>query len=75
MTQTRLTELMTGRTFDYAVKDRDLSAEPVVLDVRGLSRPGQYDDISLTIRRGEILGLTGRLGSPAGRNSLSRCSA
>ena len=34
MTQTRLTELMTGRTFDYAVKDRDLSAEP-----RGARRP------------------------------------
>ena len=63
MTQTRLTELMTGRTFDYAVKDRDLSAEPVVLDVRNLSRPAQYEDVSLTIRRGEILGLTGRLGS------------
>ncbi len=69
MTQTRLTELMTGRTFDYAVKDRDHSLAPVMLDVRNLSRPGQYDDISLTIRRGEILGLTGRLGS--GRTELA----
>ncbi len=69
MTQTRLTELMTGRTFDYAVHDRDLSAAPVVLDVRGLSRPGQYEDVSLQIRRGEVLGLTGRLGS--GRTELA----
>ncbi len=69
MTQTRLTELMTGRTFDYAVRDRDLSGAPVVLDVAGLSRPGQYADVTLQIRRGEILGLTGRLG--AGRTELA----
>lgn len=69
MTQTRLTELMTGRTFDYAVQDHDLSAAPIVLDVKGLSRPGEYDDVSLQIRRGEILGLTGRLGS--GRTELA----
>jgi simple sugar transport system ATP-binding protein len=69
MTQTRLTELMTGRTFDYTVHDRDLSAASLVLDVRSLSRPGQYEDVSLQIRRGEILGLTGRLGS--GRTELA----
>lgn len=69
MTQTRLTELMTGRTFEYAVQDRDLSAFPVVLDVQGLSRPGEYEEVSLQIRRGEILGLTGRLGS--GRTELA----
>ena len=69
MTQTRLTELMTGCSFDYAVHDRDLSAAPVVLEVRNLSRPGQYEDVSLQIRRGEILGLTGRLGS--GRTELA----
>ena len=69
MTQTRLTELMTGRTFDYAVHDRDLADAPVVLDVRDLTRPGEYEGVSLTIRRGEILGLTGRLGS--GRTELA----
>ena len=69
MTQTRLTELMTGRTFDYAVHDRDLAGAPVVLDVRDLTRPGEYEGVSLTIRRGEILGLTGRLGS--GRTELA----
>ncbi len=69
MTQTRLTELMTGRTFDYAVHDRDLAGAPVVLDVRDLSRPGEYEGVSLTIRRGEILGVTGRLGS--GRTELA----
>ena len=69
MTQTRLTELMTGKTFDYAVQRRDLSQAPVVLLVETLSRAPDYADISLTIRRGEIVGLTGRLGS--GRTELA----
>ena len=69
MTQTRLTELMTGKTFNYAVQERDLSDAPVVLAVENLSRAPDYFDISLTIRRGEIVGLTGRLGS--GRTELA----
>ena len=69
MTQTKLTELMTGKTFDYAVRKRDLSGEPVVLSVEKLSRAPEYADISFTIRRGEIVGLTGRLGS--GRTELA----
>ncbi len=69
MTQTRLTELMTGKTFDYAVQERDLSSAPVVLSVENLSRAPDYANVSLTIRRGEIVGLTGRLGS--GRTELA----
>jgi simple sugar transport system ATP-binding protein len=69
MTQTRLTELMTGRTFDYAVRTTDLSGAPVVLQVEGLSRRGEYDAVSFCVKRGEILGVTGRLG--AGRTELA----
>jgi simple sugar transport system ATP-binding protein len=69
MTQTRLTELMTGRTFDYAVRTTDLSAAPVVLQVEDLTRRGEYDAVSFAIRKGEILGVTGRLG--AGRTELA----
>ncbi|WP_126225952.1 sugar ABC transporter ATP-binding protein [Burkholderia ambifaria] len=69
MTQTRLTELMTGRTFDYAVRKTDLTDAPVVLRVDNLSRRGEYDGVSLTVRRGEIVGITGRLG--AGRTELA----
>jgi simple sugar transport system ATP-binding protein len=69
MTQTRLTELMTGKTFDYVVSNREMSDRPAVLEVDHLSRPGQYEDVSLTIHEGEIVGLTGRLGS--GRTELA----
>ena len=69
MTQSRLTELMTGKTFDQSVRARDHAASPVVLRVEGLTRAGDYEDVSLTIRRGETLGLTGLLG--AGRTELA----
>jgi simple sugar transport system ATP-binding protein len=71
MTQTRLTELMTGKTFDYAVSRRDLSAHRPVLEIDGLSRANQYEDVSLTVREGEIVGLTGRLGSGRTEFALS----
>ena len=39
---------------------RDLSAAPVVVAVEALTRAPEYQDISFTIRKGEIVGLTGR---------------
>ena len=69
MTQARLTELMTGKTFDTQARPRDLAAAPSVLAVEDLSRRPEYEHVSLTVRRGEIVGLTGRLGS--GRTELA----
>jgi len=69
MSQSRLTELMTGKTFDQAVAAKSYDKAPVVLEVNGLSRNNEYRDVSLTIRRGETLGLTGLLG--AGRSELA----
>ena len=43
--------------------------EPL-LEVRGLSRKGKFHDVSFTVRRGEILGIAGMLGS--GRTELLR---
>lgn len=69
MTQSRITELMTGRTFDQNVRARDVAQNPVILSVKGLSRPGEFSDISFDLRRGETLGITGLLG--AGRTELA----
>ncbi len=69
MTQSRVTELMTGRNFDSAVIAGDHDDQPVVLSVRGLTREGEFQDVSFDLRRGETLGITGLLG--AGRTELA----
>ncbi len=69
MTGDRLGELMTGKTFAYKTRDAARALGPPVLSVRRLSRTGDYRDIDLEVRAGEIVGITGRLGS--GRTELA----
>lgn len=69
MSQSRLTELMTGRTFDQTVAAQDRSAAPVVLEMAGLTRRGEFADVSFRLHQGEVLGLTGLIG--AGRTELA----
>lgn len=68
MTQRRLGELMTGQDITPALRPAAVFSKPV-LELRSLSREGEYQDISLTLHQGEILGLTGLLGS--GRTELA----
>ncbi len=53
-----------ARPSDLVVQD-----EPV-LEVKGLTREGWYKDINFTLKRGEVLGIAGMLGS--GRTELLR---
>ena len=69
MTQSRLTELMTGNSFEQAISAGSRTGAPVVLTVTGLTRQGEFRDVSFSIRKGETLGLTGLLG--AGRTELA----
>ncbi len=43
----------------------------LVLEVDGLSRAGEFHDISFNLRKGEILGVSGLVGS--GRTELAKC--
>lgn len=65
----KLALLMTGKEFRYETAVRPPSTAPVVLEVRDLSRAGEYRDVTLAVREGEILGITGLLG--AGRTELA----
>ncbi len=69
ITPQKFTYYMTGRelTEDRFVP-KNISAEPV-LEVKNLSLEGKYSDVSFTLRKGEILGVTGLLGS--GRTELA----
>ena len=62
-----LTEAMTGRDVDDSrvVVDVDPSVEPL-LTVERLDLPGAFTDVSFELRPGEVLGLTGLLGSGRG---------
>jgi ribose transport system ATP-binding protein len=62
--------LMTGRSIEYVFPDRPTAAgaDEVVLEVTGLSRPGEFVDVSLTVRAGEVVGLAGLVGS--GRSEI-----
>ena len=68
ITEPELVALMVGRTVQQAYPKADVTPGAVVLDVRGLSHPTEFDDVSFTLRRGEILGFYGLVG--AGRSEV-----
>lgn len=67
--QRRIAHLMTGIDIFQSIVARDMSAQKPLLEISALSRRGEYKDISFTIRRGEVVGITGLLG--AGRTELA----
>src|SRR3977135_739774 len=67
----KLSHLMTGKAFEYQIQARDLTAGAVVLEVQGLGRDGEYDSVSLQLRAGEVVSLTGLLGSGPTERALS----
>jgi simple sugar transport system ATP-binding protein len=65
-----ISQHMTGRELDESRHVSELSPEAgVVLEVEDLGLAGAYEDVSFTLRRGEILGVTGLLGS--GRTEIA----
>ena len=61
-----LVDLMAGRKVQTAFREAGqapVELGDVLLDVRGLSRAGEFSDVSFTVRAGEIVGLAGLVGS------------
>lgn len=65
----KLTHLMTGKKVTYQPFSPTRKGEQPVLEVRHLSKKGNFKDINFHLYPGEILGLTGLLGS--GRTELA----
>src|SRR3712207_6017767 len=66
-----LVRLMVGRPLNELFTRSPHSPGEVALEVRGLSRAGEFEDVDLIVRRGEIVGLSGLVG--AGRSEVAQC--
>ena len=71
MNDRKLATLMTGKAYAYVTSALDSAKSETVLSVSRLTRTGQYEDVSLDIHAGEIVGLTGLLGSGRTEFALS----
>jgi ABC-type sugar transport system ATPase subunit len=65
--ENKLVEMMVGRDIKDMYPKREVKIGDVVMEVKNLTADG-FKDISFTLKRGEILGIFGLLGS--GRTSL-----
>ena len=64
-----VTRLMIGRSLDLARNDAAPNYGETMLEVRGLTCPGLFKDISFSVRTGEIVGFYGLVG--AGRTEIA----
>ncbi|MFW6381587.1 MAG: sugar ABC transporter ATP-binding protein [Bacillota bacterium] len=65
----RISCLMSGEEIDYADRLDRVNRGNILLEVNNLYRRGVYRDINFNLRSGEILGITGLLGS--GRTEMA----
>jgi len=69
-TRKELVDMMIGRTLDqFYIKD-SVPQGKTCLEIKNFSREGVFSDVNLDVKRGEILGISGMVGS--GRTELAR---
>jgi inositol transport system ATP-binding protein len=66
----KVISLMVGRKLDTNFPKRQVEIGEEALRVEGLTMPGVFQDISFTVRKGEIVGFAGLMG--AGRTEVMR---
>ncbi|MCJ7511546.1 MAG: sugar ABC transporter ATP-binding protein [Anaerolineales bacterium] len=69
--QSQLIKMMVGRSLGEVFPARQPPLDEVALEVKGLARGGSFSDVSFSLRRGEVLGMFGLVGS--GRTQVARC--
>ncbi|CAM3185636.1 sugar ABC transporter ATP-binding protein [Stackebrandtia soli] len=71
VTAAEIVTRMVGRSVETLFpKTEGITPGEVVLDVDGLNRHGVFEDVSITVRAGEIVGMAGLVG--AGRSEVAR---
>ena len=68
----RLVRMMIGNELGELYPKKDVTAGDELLRIEGLDVPGKLHDISFALRRGEILGVFGRMG--AGQATLAEAA-
>jgi ribose transport system ATP-binding protein len=69
-TPAELVRLMVGRSIDQQYPRERSTTGPALLEVRGLGRAGEFEDVSFEVHAGEVVGLAGLVG--AGRTEVAR---
>jgi len=69
--QGQLIRMMVGRSLGEIFPSRQPSLDEVALEVKNLGRAGSFSDVSFSLHRGEVLGMSGLVGS--GRTQVARC--
>ncbi|MBS3995148.1 MAG: sugar ABC transporter ATP-binding protein [Alkaliphilus sp.] len=59
----KLIEMMVGREIKQVFHKEEAEIGEVALSVRNLTRKGKFKDVSFEVRKGEILGVSGLMGS------------
>ncbi|MDQ0471413.1 sugar ABC transporter ATP-binding protein [Labrys wisconsinensis] len=67
--EAEVTRLMIGRTLDYSQNREAVAPGEIVLETRGLCCGDLFQDVSFTVRAGEVVGFSGLIG--AGRSELA----
>ncbi|WP_156418682.1 sugar ABC transporter ATP-binding protein [Lentibacillus amyloliquefaciens] len=65
-----LIKLMVGRSVTYEKNQSENEVGEIIFNVNNLSKRGNFKDISFELRKGEVLGVTGLVGS--GRTELAQ---
>jgi ABC-type sugar transport system ATPase subunit len=69
--QNQLIRMMVGRSLGEVFPSRHPPTDEIALEVMDLTRAGSFSDISFALHRGEVLGMSGLVGS--GRTQMARC--
>lgn len=70
LSEHEVANLMVGKEVNILFSRSRVNPGKKILEINGLSKSGSFEDISLEVHQGEVLGLSGLLGS--GRSELCR---